>query len=264
MAIAGARNLATLLAACLSLSTLAGCSGAPPRTAESNKDDSPVFFHVDPATVGVLQGYVRFSGRNPARKPIDMTSDPACVEAHKGQPYDESIMVSPDGSLANVFIYIKAGLEDKSFEVPSTPVLFDQKGCWFSPRVLGIRTGQVLRIANSDPVTHNVHPMAQVNREWNHSQGPDDAPLDRKFLRPEVMIPVKCNIHSWMHAYIGVVSHPYFAVTAVDGKFELRNVPPGDYVVEAWHEKLGTHEEKVTVPAAGQANVSFTFKGEHP
>jgi len=173
-------------------------------------------------------------------------------------------MVSPDGSLANVFIYIKAGLEDKSFEVPSTPVLFDQKGCWFSPRVLGIRTGQVLRIANSDPVTHNVHPMAQVNREWNHSQGPDDAPLDRKFLRPEVMIPVKCNIHSWMHAYIGVVSHPYFAVTAVDGKFELRNVPPGDYVVEAWHEKLGTHEEKVTVPAAGQANVSFTFKGEHP
>jgi len=219
----------------LLLVALFGCSGtAPKEPSASKKEATPEFFHVDPATAGVLKGSIRFVGKRPARKAIDMTSDPACVEAHKG----------------------------KQFEVPQTPVIFDQHGCWFQPRVLGIQTGQILRISNSDPVTHNVHPMAQVNREWNHSQGAGDAPIERKFPRPEVMIPVKCNIHSWMHAYIGVVAHPYFAVTAADGTFEIGNVPPGDYVIEAWQEKMGTNELKVTVPPHGQIDASFTFKGE--
>ena len=248
---------------CLSLTVLAACSTAPSRTA-SKKDAPPPFFHVDPATAGVLRGTVRFTGRKPAPKLVDMTSDPACVEAHKGRQYDDSLLVNPHGGVANVFVYIKSGLEGKQFEPPGTVVNFDQHGCWFEPRVLGIQTGQVLRIANSDPVTHNVHPLAQVNREWNHSQGAGDAPIDRRFLRPEVMIPVKCNIHSWMHAYIGVVSHPYFALTGADGAFEMRNVPPGDYVIEAWHEKLGASDQKITVPAAGEAGASFTFKGEQP
>jgi plastocyanin len=248
---------------CVLLSVLVSCSSTPPRkTTEAKKDTAPPAFHIDPATAGVLRGTVRFTGRKPARKLIDMSSDPACVEAHKGKPYDESIVAGPDGGLANVFVYIKSGLEGKQFEVPQNAVEFDQHGCWFEPRVLGVQAGQVLRIANSDPVTHNVHPLAQVNREWNHSQGAGDAPIDRKFLRPEVMIPVKCNIHSWMHAYIGVLPHPYFMVTGADGAFEIRNVPPGDYVVEAWQEKLGTSEQKVTVPAAGSADANFTFKGE--
>lgn len=136
-------------------------------------------------------------------------------------------------------MYIKAGLEGKQFAVPATPIIFDERGCWFTPRVLGIQTGQVLRITNSDPVTHNVHPLAQTNREWNHSQGAGDEPLSRKFPRTEVMISVECNIHSWMDAYIGAVPHPYFAVTGNDGTFEIHNVPPGDYVIEAWQEKLG-------------------------
>ena len=247
---------------CLLLSVLTSCSSTPRVTAEAKKDAAPAFFHVDPATAGVLRGTVRFAGRKPARKPIDMSSDPTCVEAHKGKAYDDLIVAGPDGGLANVFVYIKTGLEGKEFEVPQSVVTFDQHGCGFEPRIIGIQTGQILRIANSDPVSHNVHPLAQVNREWNHSQGSGDPPLDRKFLRPEVMIPVKCNIHSWMHAYIGVVSHPYFAVTGADGAFELRNVPPGDYTIEAWQEKLGTSEQKVTVPAAGKADASFTFKGE--
>ena len=252
------------LAGCLALCLLASCSATNHPTAEKKKDTAPAYFHVDAATAGVLRGTVRFTGRKPAPKPIDMTSDPACVEAHKGKPYDDSLIVSPHGALANAFVYIKSGLEGKQFEPPQTVVNFDQQGCWFEPRVLGVQTGQVLRISNSDPVTHNVHPLAQVNREWNHSQGAGDAPIDRKFLRPEIMIPVKCNIHSWMHAYIGVVPHPYFAVTGADGSFAMRNVPPGDYVVEAWHEKLGASDQKVTVPAAGQATASFTFKGEQP
>ena len=256
-------RLVRLATPCLLLLVLLGCSApAPKQPAASKKESVPEFFHVDAATAGVLKGSIRFAGKRPVRKSIDLSSDPACVEAHKGKAIDESIVVNPNGTLANVFVYIKSGLEGKQFEVPQTPVIFDQRGCWFQPRVLGLQTGQVLRIVNSDPVTHNVHPMAQLNREWNHSQGAGDEPLDRKFLRPEVMIPVKCNIHSWMHAYIGVVAHPYFAVTVADGTFEIRNVPPGDYVIEAWQEKMGTNEQKLTVPPRGEIDASFTFKGE--
>ena len=118
--------------------------------------------------------------KRPARKPIDMSEEPACVEAHHGKAYDESLVVNPNGTLANVFVYIKGGLEGKTFEVPATPVVIDQQGCWFHPRVLGIQTGQVLSVVNSDPVTHNIHPLAQINREWNHSQGQGDPPLGEK------------------------------------------------------------------------------------
>ncbi|HEX3745297.1 MAG TPA: carboxypeptidase regulatory-like domain-containing protein [Bryobacteraceae bacterium] len=240
-----------------------GCStSAPKKAAESKQEPAPQFFHVDPAAAGVLHGAVRYTGRKPAAKTIDMSSDPACVEAHRGRAVDESLMINSNGTLANVFVYIKEGLEGKQFEVPATPVHFDQHGCWFQPRVLGIQAGQVLSIANSDPVTHNIHPLAQVNREWNHSQGPGDDPIARKFLRPEVMIPVKCNIHSWMRAYIGVVSNPYFAVTGKDGSFTLPNVPPGDYVIEFWQEKLGTEDRKVTVPPKGDVDAGVVFKGE--
>jgi plastocyanin len=191
-----------------------------------------------------------------------MSGDPACVEAHGGKAYDESVVVNPNGTLANVFIYVKSGLEGKTFQVPDALVTIDQKGCWFHPRVLGIQVGQKLSVINSDPVTHNIHPMAQINREWNHSQGQGDPPLSRKFLKPEIMIRVKCNIHSWMHAFIGVVDNPYYAVTGTDGTFQLPNLPPGDYVLEAWHEKLGTQQIKVTVPASAKIESGFTFKRE--
>jgi plastocyanin len=243
---------------------LSGCSGPAPKQEQSASKAAPTpqFFKVDPATAGVLKGAIRFTGRRPVRKAIDMSGDPACVEAHHGKPADESVLVNANGTLANVFVYIKTGLEGKQFETPPAPVTIDQRGCWFEPRVMGIQTGQTLQISNSDPVTHNIHPLAQINREWNHSQGPGEAPLARKFLRPEVMIPVKCNIHSWMRAYIGAVDHPYFAVTGQDGTFEIPNVPPGDYVVAAWQEKLGTQEQKVTVTPAGRIDATFTFKGE--
>ena len=114
-----------------------------------------------------------------------------------------------------------------------------RSGCWFHPRVLGIQTGQILKVVNSDPVTHNIHPMAEINREWNHSQGAGDPPMARKFIKPEIMIPVKCNIHSWMHAFIGVLDHPYFAVSKDDGTFEIKNLPPGTYTIAVWQENLG-------------------------
>ena len=241
---------------------LSNCSSTKPAETKAPEPAAPVYFKVDPSTAGTLTGAIKFTGRKPARKSVDMSNDPACVEAHHGKPYDESEVVNPNGTLANVFVYVKTGLEGKRFPIPATPATIDQKGCWFNPRVIGIQVGQTLSVVNSDPVTHNIHPMAQINREWNHSQGAGDEPLARKFSKPEIMIRVKCNIHSWMHAFIGVLDHPYYAVSNDTGSFTIPNLPPGDYTLEAWHEKLGTQEQKVTVSPSGKVTADFTFKGE--
>lgn len=257
------KRLSTLMFA-IALALSVSCSSGNKTEVKSQPKATPPppsYFKPDPATVGSLSGSIHFTGRPPARKLIDMSDDPACVEAHHGKAYDESVMVNPNHTLANVFVYVKSGLEGKEFAVPSEAVTIDQRGCWFHPRVIGIQTGQILKVINSDPVTHNIHPQASVNREWNHSQGQGDPPIERKFTHAEVMIPVKCNIHSWMHAYIGVVDNPYFAVSGSDGTFTIPNLPPGDYVIEAWQEKLGTQEQKVTVPPSAKATVNFSFKG---
>lgn len=216
----------------------------------------------EPATAGSVTGKVVFKGKIPPHKKVDMEEDPKCAALHKTPVFDDSIAAAHDGSLANVFVYVKQGLEGKKFEPPSQPVTIDQKGCWFAPRVLGIETGQNLDVTNSDPVTHNIHPRPHNNREWNQSQDPGSPPLVRHFLAPEVMIRVKCNIHGWMHSWIGVVDNPYFAVTGADGKFALSNLPPGNYTVEAWQEDLGAQTMQVTVAPQGKSELAFTFQGE--
>lgn len=253
-------------ALCCMLCVLAlGCSrsakNAPPPADHAQQAAVPVF-HVDPLTVGSISGTIRYIGRRPAPKLIDMSNDPACVEAHHGKAFDESLLVSPSDGLANAFVYVKTGLEGKHFETPTATVVIDQQGCWFKPRILGIQTNQILQVINSDPVTHNIHPMAQINREWNHSQGAGDPPLGRKFIKQEVMIPVKCNIHSWMRAYIGVLEHPYFAVSKTDGAFTIENLPPGNYTVAVWQEKLGTEERHVVVAPHSNAKMNIAFKGK--
>ena len=251
-----------ILNLCCVAAILAGCSGKvkteQPSVAKS--EPSPVYFKVDPETAGTVTGQILFKGKRPSPKVIDMSEEPACVEAHHAKVYDESLVVSKKGGMANAFVYIKSGLEGKTFEAPANPVTIDQNGCWFRPRVLGIQTGQILKVINSDPVTHNIHPMAMVNREWNHSQGTGDPPLARKFIKPEIMIRVKCNIHSWMHAFIGVLDHPYFSVSNDDGTFEIKNLPPGTYTIAVWTETLGMQEREVTVAAQGKVEANFTFK----
>ena len=242
---------------------LPGCqSGDKKPEASAAQPQQPVLpaFHVDPSTAGTVSGTIRFIGKRAAPKMIDMSDDPACVAAHHGKAYDESLMVGPNGSLANAFIYVKKGLEGKRFDVPQTPVTIEQSGCWFHPRILGIQVGQTLDVTNSDPVTHNIHPMAQVNREWNHSQGAGDPPIHRHFLKPEIMIPVKCNIHSWMRAFIGVVDSPYFAVSKPDGSFSIANLPPGQYTLGIWQEKLGTQEQTITVAPHADTAIHITMK----
>lgn len=238
---------------------VAACS-RPKKTAA--EPAVPAYFKVDPQTAGVISGKVFFSGKLPPRKTIEMDQDPLCAKQHATPVVDEIIAASgsgPEKALGNVFVYLKKGLEDKNFEPPADPVTIEQKGCWFGPRVLGIQVGQVLKVINADPLTHNIHPLAQVNREWNQSQAPGAAAFTRRFTQPEVMIRVKCNIHIWMHAWVGVVAHPYFAVTGADGSFALRKVPPGSYTIEVWHEQLGRQAQQVTLAPAGQSESVFRY-----
>ena len=245
----------------LAIAMLAGCSPGAKKAASPAQQQSTIpAFHVDRATAGSISGKIRYKGPLPARKPIDMSNEPACVEAHKDKAYDESLVVSRAGDLANAFIFVKSGLEGKQFAAPPTPVVIDQKGCWFHPRVIGIQVGQTLEITNDDPVTHNIHPMAEVNREWNHSQGAGDPPMNRRFIHPETMIPVKCNIHGWMHAWIGVVDNPYFAVSNEDGTYTIANLPPGTYTIAVWQEMLGTQERQVTIAPHSNETQNFTFE----
>jgi hypothetical protein len=238
---------------------LAACSKPKP---EPVAIAPPDYFKVDSATAGVITGKIEFTGKAAPAKTVDMSEIAECAKQHPKAVIEKPVAVNKNGTLANVFVYIKGGLEGKKFEPRSTPAVMDQKGCWFEPRVLGIQTGQQFEVTNSDPVTHNIHPRAHVNREWNQSQAEGTPPLQRKFSQQEIMIRVKCNIHSWMHAFIGVVDNPYFAVTGSDGTFELKNVPPGDYIVEAWQEELGSAVQHVTVTPSGKTEVAFTFKGE--
>ena len=249
---------------CAAAVLLAACQKTEPPTipmVEEAKPKASDYFHVDPATAASISGTIVYRGASPARQIISMESDEGCQKVHAGKPvYDEPIVTGNNGGLANVFVYIQSGLEGKKFEPPKEAVTIDQKGCLFVPRIIGVRAGQPLDLKNSDPVSHNIHPMPSNNREWNEQQSPGTPDVQHKFARPEVMIPVKCNVHGWMHAWIGVVDHPYFAVTGTDGGFTWLQVPPGDYMISTWHEKLGGQAQPLHVNASGAGKISFTYR----
>jgi plastocyanin len=218
------------------------------------------YFKVDAATAGSVQGMIRFHGKRPAPKRISMEAEEGCQSLHPNPVIEELVSTGRGGTLANVFVYVKKGLEGKNFEPPKETVVLDQHGCQFVPRVVALRSGQTLDVRNSDPVSHNIHPMPKKNRDWNQQQPPGSPDLKRRFARPEVMIPVKCNIHSWMKTYIAVLDHPYFAVTSANGEFQFTRLPPGKYTIAAWHETLGELEETVDVRPGAPAAVEFTFQ----
>lgn len=243
-----------------------GCGKAPPPAPEKKVAESPPppavdYFRVNTETAGSIHGTILFYGVRPKRKPIDMTSDAGCIKANDGKPvFDEPVVTGKNGGLTDSFVYIQAGLEDKKFAPRADPVALNQHGCMFEPRVIGIRAGQYMNVKNSDPVSHNIHPKPTNNYDWNEQQSPGAVDLQHRFPRADIMIPVKCNVHSWMRAYIGVVDHPYFAVTGPDGSFELKNVPPGNYTVAVWHEELGEQKSTVRLAASGTAAVNFVYR----
>jgi hypothetical protein len=208
---------------------------------------------------GTITGKIAFDGTPPVAKKIDMSQDANCAAA-AGEKTTEEVVVT-DGKLANVYVYLKGGgLEKFSYPVPSDPVVLDQQGCRYHPHVMGIQTQQTLKIVNSDPTTHNVHPSPKVNQEFNQSQAQGAPPIEKKFNRKELLIPVKCNQHPWMKANIGVLDHPYFAVSAKDGSYTIKNVPPGTYTITFWHETLGEQTASVTVAAKESKTQDMTYK----
>lgn len=245
------------------LLAVAGCGGGEGggSGASAGGESAPATSPVDPATVGHASGMVTFSGMAPAMAEIDMSDEAVCASKHAMTPTAETVIVGDGGGLANVFVYVKEGLEGMDFPTPTERVALDQDGCMYTPHVLGVQTGQDYTIVNSDGILHNINASPTENRPFNVSQ-PVVMETNRSFATAEIMVPLICNVHGWMSAYIGVVDHPYFAVTGTDGSVSLQGLPPGDYVVEAWHEMYGTITQSITVVTGETAELSFEFNSD--
>jgi plastocyanin len=210
-----------------------------------------------PVARGLVHGHVRVTGAVPANEVIRMNADPMCAKAAEGSHVtDEAVVAAPDGSLANVFVELVGSFPDTP--VPTEPVFIDQRGCTYGPRVVGLRAGQVLQVRNSDDGLHNVHGVSTDRDSFNVSQ-PTSGMVNAFHPHDPGILKLKCDVHTWMVAFVGVVNHPYFAVTPADGSFALRDVPEGTYELRAWHERLGTTVSQVRVSAAGEANIEITF-----
>lgn len=224
-----------------------------------------VLLSCEPITLFAVPGGTKLSGKvtlngAPAKpKPLDLSKEPACVQMHAANPlFPESLIVGPGNSLRNVVVYISEGAPYPG-PVPSTPVIFDQQGCQYTTHVLAFRAGQEVKISNGDPLSHNVHPLAKVNREWNKIQPARTPPFSYAYENEE-FIPVKCNLHPWMLGYFAVLRTPYFAVTGEDGSFTLPDLPPGRYTITAWHETLGTQSREIEINYSGEPQtLNFTF-----
>ena len=239
------------------------CAAVTLFTAGCNKSASAPsvnFTQIDTVNGATITGTVHYTGKAPAPIEIDMAQDPAC--SMSGANMTEQFVVK-DGGLANVFIYVKDGLGNKVYPIPRTPAAIDQKGCRFTPHVSGAMVGQQVSFSNSDPTMHNVHMMPTVagNDAFDVSQGPNSGPDRRQFHAPELMIPLRCNNHPWMQAYLNVVSNPFFAVSDADGHFTIKGLPPGTYTLVADHEQLGQQTATITLGAKQVAPEAFTYAG---
>src|SRR5436190_2401899 len=248
----------------IALAALVGACGGNKETSSTGGETpaaSPSGEKVDKATAGSVSGTVALDGMAPKNEGIKMNADPVCLREAKGPQAQETYSVSDDGkSLANVFVYVKDGLGNYAYDPPTEPARIDQKECRYHPHVFGMRVNQPLEIINSDPTLHNIHALPKSNQEFNNGQPIQGMKMTHTFTQKEVMVPFKCDVHGWMNAYVGVLDHPYYATTDKSGKFELKDLPPGTYTIEAWHEKLGTQEQKVTLGPKESKEVMFTFK----
>jgi len=207
---------------------------------------------------GSITGTITFEGKAPKMKPLRLDADPICVANNEIAPKKEWLILDENKGVKNVLVFVTEGL-NIDYSPPGEPVVIDQKGCIYSPHVLGIMAGQQLDILNNDGTLHNIHALPKVNKEFNKAQPRSRKKLSVKFEKPEAPFKVKCDVHPWMGAYIGVFDHPCFAVSGDDGTYIISDLKPGEYVIEAWHEKLGSQTANVTVSDSA-AHQDFTFK----
>jgi plastocyanin len=249
-------------AAFMAIAAMAACGGGGGGSSEDEADEAaPAAAAVDPATVGTISGMANFGGMVPAMEPIDMSTEADCAAGYGADgPMPQNVLVSGDGGLTNVFVYLSEGVS--AAPAASGAAMLDQSNCRYTPHVLGVRSGQDIEITNSDNLLHNINATPTENRGFNISQPRAGITSTQRFQVAEVMVPVRCDVHGWMQAYIGVVDHPYFAVTGADGSYSIANVPAGDYTLTAWHEEFGTMTASVTVTAGEMAEASFDYNAE--
>jgi len=218
---------------------------------------------VSQAAPGSIKGHVKITGKLPGNLVIRMGRDPKCADANKGkQPLQETVKATADGSLGNVFVRLEGNFP--STPVPKTSVVIDQKACFYSPRVVGVRVGQNLEVRNDDNWLHNVHGVSNKDNEFNVGQAKAGITSSFKMKSEEVMLRIGCDVHSWMTAYVGVVTNPYFAVTDAAGAFEITGVPPGTYTIDAWQERFGALKKSVKVTSGAAATIDFSYTGNEP
>ena len=208
---------------------------------------------------GTIEGTVKYNGPLPHAKLIHMDADPICYAVNKGNVHAQSIIVGDNNTLGNVFVYIKSGLSQSNYPAPSDVAVIDQAGCNYKPHVIGVMVGQKVKFLNPDGTLHNVHAMSKINPEFNASMPDFRKEMVVTFDKPELMFPIRCDVHPWMQAWMAVMAHPFFDVTGSEGKFVVKNVPPGTYIIEAWHEKLESQTATVTVTDNTVQKVDFTF-----
>ena len=209
---------------------------------------------------GNVNGKVTYEGTPARQKPIDMSKEPSCAAQHATPITTETVVVGPGNALENVVVYVSAGAPDDAAP-PSQAVSITQKGCQYIPHVVPMVVNQELKVINADQTSHNIHPLAKVNHEWNKSQPPGTPPFSEKFGKPE-FIPVKCNIHPWMHSSFAVLKNSHYAVSSGDGGFTLANLPAGKYTVTAWHEAYGEQTQEVTISGSETKTINFVFKAK--
>ena len=251
----------SLTIGCLAMSLAGACGGSEP--APAGNTPPPGAVRVDEAKSGSLRGRILFEGTPPENPPIRMGADPVCARENPGSVTFQSVLVS-NGGLENAFVYVKDGLGNYIFDPPAEPAKLDNRGCTYVPHVMGVRVGQPIEISNSDPTMHNVNAAAAVNQGFNFGLVVQGMKQTKRFTTREVMVLFKCDVHPWMNAYVGVLEHPYYAVSANGGGFELKSLPAGTYTIEAWHEKLGTQTQSVTLAEKEFKEMSFTFKSAVP
>jgi plastocyanin len=249
------RVYAGVIAAALAVG-VGACGGEAP---ENVAPPAPLASPVDAATAGNIMGLIAFEGTPPQPGVVRMDSDPNCVQPGVTTT-DETLVVGDAGALRNVFVYVKDGLGDLRFPIPSEVLVLDQMGCLYVPHVMGAQMGQSLEILNSDPTLHNVHAVPAANQEFNTGQPLPGMKHTHQFTTSEVMVPFKCDVHPWMFAWVGIIDHPFFAVTGADGSFNLEGLPPGTYTIEAWHESLGAQTQTVTIGEQETGDITFLFQ----
>lgn len=248
-----------LIAAALGF-LLVSCGKKEEQPAETASAPASSGAPVDASTAGSISGTIKLDGAPPAPHKINMAAEAYCVSQHPTPVNDQNAVTGPGGTLANAVVFISDDMSKYSFTVPSTPATIDQKGCMYSPHVVAMMAGQQLQVNNDDKTTHNIHPVPKNNQEWNESQPAGSPAIVKVFARAEQAIPVKCNVHPWMKAYIFTFPNPYFSVTGDDGKYTISNVPPGTYNVTVWSETFGSSSQSVTVGAKESKSQDFSVK----